>query len=135
MAPADDTRVEMALVEEESFGGIVEIRAVEITLVARRVETVGFLLDGLRVGIVGEDDVAIVGEPLAGVDERELQVVHDKVDGAAVGVAHVAFVGVLADVEVEAGAAVVVERTERLMSRRAQPEALCNAFNRERPQF
>ena len=118
--PADDTRVEVALFEEEAFGGIIEVGTVEIPLVARRVETIGFLLDGLRVGILGEDDVAIVGEPLAGVHKAQIQVVHHKVDGATVGIAHVTLVGVLAHVEVEAGVTIIVEGAKRLMSRRAQ---------------
>ena len=130
-APADDTRVEVALVEEELTGGGTEVRALEIARITTGIETVGFLLDGLRVGILGEDDVTIVGEPLAGFDERELQVVHDKVDRASVGVAHVAFVGVLADVEVEAGVPVVVKGAQGHMTRGPEAKPLSNSLNGE----
>ena len=119
-APADHTGVKMALVEEELAGGRTEVGTLEIALVARSIKPVGFLLHGLRVGILGEDDVGIVCQPLAGVHKRELQVVHHQVNGAAVGIAHIALVGVAAHIEVEAGMPVVVEGAKRLMSRRAQ---------------
>ena len=67
--PTDDTWVQVALVEEKSTGFRNQEWTVEILLIAKRVETVGLLLDGLRVGIFGEDDVAIIGEPLAGINE------------------------------------------------------------------
>ena len=119
-APADHTGVKMALIEEELAGGRTEVGTLEIALVARSVKPVGFLLDGLRVGILGEDDVGIVRQPLAGVHKAQVEVVHHQVNGAAVGIAHVTLVGVATHVEVQAGMPVVVKGAKRRMSRRAQ---------------
>lgn len=130
-APADDSGVKFSFFEQEFTGFRNQEWTVEILLIARRVEAVGFLLDGLGVGILGEDDVGVVGQPLAGFDEAEVEVVHHQVDGAAVGVAHVAFVGVAAHVEVEAGVAVVVEGTESHVARGTQAKPLSNSLDGE----
>jgi hypothetical protein len=85
----------------------------------------------LRVGILGEDDVAVVGQPLAGVLEAKMKVVHHQIYGAAVGIAHVAFVGVLAHVEVEAGMAVVVKRAKGHVTRGPEAKPLSNSLDGE----
>ncbi len=86
-----------------------------MALVAGSVKPVIFILHGLRVGILGENDVRVICQPLAGVHKRELQVVHHQVNGAAMGIAHIALVGVLAHIEVQAGVPVVVERKQMRM--------------------
>ena len=85
----------------------------------------------MRVGILAEDDVGVVGQPLAGFDEAEVEVVHHQVDGATVGIADVTLVRVLAHVEVEAGVTVVVEGTKRFVVTNSQPKSICYTFNRK----
>ena len=130
-APADHTGVKVALIEEELAGGRTEVGTLEIALVAGSVKPVGFLLYGLRVGILGEDDVRVICQPLAGVHKRELQVVHHQVNGAAMGIANVTLVGVLAHIEVQAGMPVVVERAKRRMSVDREAKPLSNSLDGE----
>ena len=130
-APADDAGIEVALVKEEPAGFPGKVRTLEVAQVARGIEAVGLLLHGLRVGILGEDDVGIVGEPAAGIEEVLVQVVHHQVYRAAVGIAHVALVGVLAHVEVQAGVPVVVEGTEGHVAHGMEPEPSGNSLDGE----
>ena len=65
-------------------------------------------------GLMGFDGV--VGEPGAGLAEVLVECLHNEVDGAAVGVADEATVGVASGVEGEGGVVVVVEGTEGFVS-------------------
>ena len=85
----------------------------------------------MRVGILAEDDVAVVGQPLASVQEGLVEVVHHQVNRAAVGIAHKTLVGVLGHIEVEAGVTVVVEGTEGHMARGTEAKPLSNSLNGE----
>ena len=89
----------------------------------------------MRVGILAEDDVAVVGQPLAGFDEAEVEVVHHQVDGAAVGIAHKTLVAVLGHIEVEAGVTVVVEGTEGHVARGTEAKPLSNSLYGQSPNF
>ena len=130
-APADHTGVKMALIEEELAGGRTEIRTLEIAGIAAGIEAVGFLLHGLRVGILGEDDVGIICQPAAGFHKAQVKVVHHQVNGAAMGIAHIALVGVLAHIEVQAGMPVVVEGAKRHVTGHGEAKPLSNSLNGE----
>jgi hypothetical protein len=64
-----------------------------------------------------------VGEPLAGFFEVFVEEVHNEVDGAAVGVADEAAVGVAAGVEGEGGVMVGVEGAEGFVESDFEAEA------------
>ena len=114
-APADDAGVEAALVEEEVAGGGREVGAGEEAGVAGGVEGLGVTYSFPPLGDspyvrgraadAGGGETAghsgAVGEPGAGFGEGFVEEVHDEVDGAAVGVADEAAVGVAAGVEGE----------------------------------
>lgn len=73
----------------------------------------------------------MTSQPVAGFEEVFVEHLHDEVDGAAVGAAHEAAVGVAAGVEREAGVAVVVEGAEGLVVTHLDAEALGNLLYRE----
>ena len=62
-APADDAWVQPSLVKEEPAGGGAQVGTLKVTQIARGIEPVGFLLHGLRVGILAEDNVAVTPVP------------------------------------------------------------------------
>lgn len=130
-APADNAWVEVALVEQEPAGFLREEGTLEVAGISAGVETVGFLLHGLRVGILAEDDVGVAGQPAASVHKVLFQVLHHEVDGAAVGVADETFVRVAAHVEVEAGVTVVVKRAERHVACGLKAEPHGHSLNRK----
>ena len=81
-APADDLFIELALVEEERTGRLVERWMLEVAAVTCGIEGLRF---GWLVGWfpLGEDHVVLVGKPLAGFDERLSEHVHCQVDDSS----------------------------------------------------
>ena len=75
-----------------------------------------------------DDDVGGAGQPSACIGKRHAQPVHHEVDGAAMGAAGEAAVGVGAGAECQAGVMVVVEGAEALVASHAEPEALCHCL-------
>ena len=67
-----------------------------------------------------EDDVVLVGQPLAGFYERLAKTVHHKVDDTAVGIAYKALEGVLRNAEVKAWVGVVVKRAQASVTAHSQ---------------
>ena len=74
-----------------------------------------------------------VGEPLAGFGEGFVEEVHDEVDGAAVGVADEAAVGVFSHVEGEGGVMVGVEGAEGFVGSDVEAEAGGDFFDGDFP--
>ena len=134
-APANDPRIELPLFVQETAGGWVDGRVLEVALVAIGLEGVALLLNGLGVGMVGEDDVRVIGQPLAGFDKGELEAVHHQVDGTSMGFAHIAFEAVLADMEVEAWVTVVMKWALGLVTGDRKPQPRGHSLDGERPEL
>lgn len=130
-APADNARVEVALVEQEPARFLREEGTLEVAGISAGVETVGFLLHGLRVGIFTEDDIGIIREPLASFRKRLVQITHHQVNRSSRGIAYVAFIRVAAHVEMEAGVTVVVKRAERHVAHGLKAEPHGHSLNRK----
>ena len=83
----------------------------------------------------GEDDVMLVRQPPACLDERFSEDMHREVDGSSVGIAHKAFVGVPPHVEGERRMAVGMKRTECLVFLHLQSEPLRHSLDGEIAEF
>ena len=89
-APADDTRMELALGKEEVAGFCIQVRTVEVALVVRRFE--GPSRVSLKGRYRGSDVFGT--EPPAGFLEVYAEDLHDKVYHTSVGATYETFVAV-----------------------------------------
>ena len=82
-------------------------------------------------GVFVEDDVRIVGQPLAGFEKRQMQVLHYQVDGSAIFATYIAAIAVFTDVEVQRRMTVVVKRTEADVPADAESQSLSDPLDGE----
>ena len=106
-APADDTRMELALGKEEGAGSGIQVWAVEVALVAGRLE--GLSCVSLKGRYRGSDVFGT--KPPAGFLEAYAEDLHDKVYHTSVGATYETFVAVSRYMNGQAGVVVIVERT------------------------
>ncbi len=127
--PADHSGIEPTFLEEETAGFCVQERVKKETLVVTVVEGLGRLC--LARLVFRQDDVVLVREPLAGLEEGRAKHLLCQIDCPSMRPAGKATEGVAADGKGEAGVVVVVEGAEAFVAADAESESLRDPLNRK----